>query len=196
MAKQKIEEDKITELWWKAKEANKETPADIPYDFAKLIEQEICQLLEPKPDLTLITPNGLKIGLKEVKESSPDNGRLLTDLEIMSILRCAFTVSIPVGAFDAITNAIRTQLTKDMEWEAKTASIKDKKYQDWKSPEQCHECGSQDQIDKVKAECQSKIDIERDHWKEWLNVRYEGSKDRRELIIEMLEALKKQEGIK
>lgn len=67
----RIEEDRVTELWYQALNANKETPTDIPYDFARLIQDEVCQLFEKdKPKLDCIVcpfcgENGFdKMGLK------------------------------------------------------------------------------------------------------------------------------------
>ena len=38
-----LTEDVITEMWWAVKNANKETPTDIPYDFAKDILAKVKQ---------------------------------------------------------------------------------------------------------------------------------------------------------
>lgn len=90
-----LDEDRIIELWWQAKEANKETPADIPYDFAKLIEKEISQLFEVgNKDKVMEAmnnpPHPTKEDVELVLKPKPDEDKSLRKTEVSDALNKQF----------------------------------------------------------------------------------------------------------
>ncbi len=122
--------------WLKAYYCDSETAKEVDYFATK-----ICQLFpkpEPKPNEQELVENLKAIFLdgrtdlvgtvlkeagytKPLPVHSASSGQvdgeirerlLLTPKEVMAILRCAFTFSIPKGSFDAITNAVQAQLDK------------------------------------------------------------------------------------
>lgn len=71
------------------------------------------------------SPESYKILVRSILSLVPEPVLTrISDTEIMAILRCAFTVSIPQGAFDAITNAVEAQLAHDWQTVAQAQEVK------------------------------------------------------------------------